>query len=235
MYGAGDGALLLEFGSSLDPKVTQAIHAVAGAVRSAAIDGVWGVVPAYTTLLVEFDPLMATSQTILDSLMGIEVVLQETTPEHFIIPCIYGEEYGEDLDVVALTLGVTTRTVVALHTAEQYHIYCLGFSPGFPLCGVLPEKIRVPRRNSPRTEVPAGSVAIAGAQTGIYPTASPGGWNLLGRTPAVLFQLHSEPPLVYQPGDFIQFRSVERAEYDELAQAVREGFDVVKRVSHARD
>lgn len=235
VHGAGEGALLLEFGSSLDPKLTQAIHATAHAVRKAAINGVWGVVPAYTTLLVEFDPLVATSQAVLDSLRGIEVTIHEESCQYFVIPSLYGGEYGVDLEDVARAIGLAPKDVVAMHTAGRYQIYCIGFSPGFPLCGVLPERIRIPRHSSPRTVVPAGSVAIAGAQTGIYPTASPGGWNLLGRTPAELFHLDRDPPVVYHPGDFVQFRSIERSEYDELAHAVREGIDVIGVASHAAD
>lgn len=232
---AGDGALLLEFGRRMDPQMTRAIHATAKAIRATAINGVWGVVPAYTTLLVEFDPLRTTSQDVLENVSGIGVVVDEENPRCFVIPTTYGGEYGRDLEEVAKILGVSPSAVVAAHTARPYQIYCVGFSPGFPFCGELPIKLRVPRRASPRTLVPAGSVAIAGAQTGVYPTASPGGWNLLGQTPLGLFQLDHDPPIVYQPGDFLQFRAIEPVEFEEMADQARHGFTLIEEVHYAVD
>lgn len=230
---AGDGALLLEFGRRMDPKMTRAIHATAQAIRSAGIDGVWGVVPAYTTLLVEFDPRRTTGRDVLDNVSGIDVVVDEGNPRCFVIPTTYGGDYGRDLEEVAKILGVSPSVVVAAHTARPYQIYCVGFSPGFPLCGELPITLRVSRRASPRTLVPAGSVAIAGSQTGVYPTASPGGWNLLGQTPLGLFQLDRDPPIVYQPGDFLQFRAIEPVKFQEMAEQARQGVTVIEEVPYA--
>ncbi len=235
VHAAGDGALLLEFGRRMDPKMTRAIHATAKAIRSAAIEGVWGVVPAYTTLLVEFDPLRTSSQAVLEQVSGIIVVVSEEAPRCFVVPSAYGGEYGVDLEDVARTLGVPPGAVVAAHTALPYQIYCVGFSPGFPLCGELPISLRLSRRASPRPLIPAGSVAIAGSQTGVYPTASPGGWNLIGRTPLVLFQLDRDPPIAYQPGDFLQFRAIEPMEFEEMAEAVRAGVTVIEETDYAFD
>lgn len=224
---AGDGALSLEFGQGLDPWINRSVHAVARAIRRAHIDGVRGVVPAYTTLLVEFNPLVISGEDLANGLKTMEVVMEEVTARCFTIPTLYGGEYGLDLEEIAKRLAVSPESVIAAHTATRYQIYCVGFSPGFPLCGILPEGLRLPRRSTPRTVVPAGSVAIAGAQTGVYPTASPGGWNILGRTPASLFHVHRDPPIRYEPGDYLQFRAIGSSEYEELLHAAGEGYDVV--------
>ncbi len=222
---AGDGALLLEFGDRLDPEVNRGVHAVARSIRRAWIDGVWGVVPAYTTVLVEFNPLVISGEALATGLMTMDVVMEDVQPQCFTIPTLYGGEYGPDLEDVAGRLGLSPDAVIAGHTSVRYHIYCVGFSPGFPLCGIVADQLQVPRRATPRTVVPAGSVAIAGAQTGVYPTASPGGWNVLGRTPIPLFQVHRDPPIRYQPGDSLQFRAIARREYEELVAAVKAGHD----------
>lgn len=229
---AGDGALLLEFGQTLDPKVNRVVHETAGALMRSHLDGVWGVVPGFTTLLVEFDPRVTDGETLVDALSRLPMVSTDIPRASFSIPVHYGEELGPDLPEVSERLGLTRFDVVALHTEAPYQIYCIGFSPGFPLCGILPEALRLPRRSSPRTAVPAGSVAIAGAQAGVYPTESPGGWHVIGRTPAELFNIRRDPPLRYKPGDFLQFRAVDLCEYEDLEAQAREGYDIVREVPY---
>lgn len=232
---AGDGAILLIFGDNIDPRINRIIHRVAKAVRRAAIAGVWGIVPAYTTLLVEYDPSVTTGDEVISRLQALRLDDEDRTPRCFRIPVLYGGDAGPDLLEVAQTLGLTPDEVVRRHTAAPYLIYCLGFSPGFPLCGMLAPELRIPRRSSPRTLVPAGSVAIAGFQTGVYPTQSPGGWHLLGQTPVRLFDLHRDPPIIYEPGDYLWFRAVDRQTFEELRELSRQGQTVVEEVPYASD
>ena len=231
---AGDGAILLDFGDSLDPVVNRAVHQVAVVLKKCRKPGIWGIVPAYTTLLIEFDPIQMTTAGVIALLDQLNVEGVSDLPSRtFEIPVCYEGGLGPDLDDVASRLGTSIQSIIERHTGRSYQIYCIGFSPGFPLCGVLPENLRVPRRESPRTMVPSGSVAIAGFQTGVYPTASPGGWHILGRTPARLFVLHRDPPILYRPGDYIRFRAIDPKEFRELESRVKERQEIIREVPHA--
>ncbi len=230
---AGDGAVLLEFTDVLSPQVNRMVHRAARTINVARPAGVWGIVPSYTTLLVEFDPFSISLTDAIEWLEGLDIEESDEPSRLFEIPVCYGGEFGPDLGDVSARLNLPVSSVIEFHSAHPYFIYCLGFSPGFPLCGVLPEALRVPRRASPRPAVPAGSVAIAAAQTGVYPTQSPGGWNIIGRTPAQLFFIDREPPTLYNPGDQIQFRSVSVDEFHALVDAQRAGQEVVKEVPRA--
>ena len=232
---AGDGALLLTFGQHMDPQVNDLVHRVGAAVRAAALPGVWGIVAAYTTLLIEYDPLVTDDQEVLARVRQLPVADDQRTPRCFVLPVLYGGEAGPDLPSVATALGLGPDEVVALHTASPYRIYCLGFSPGFPLCGILPAALSVPRRSSPRTVVPAGSVAIAGSQTGVYPTETPGGWHLLGKTPLSLFTLQRDPPILYQPGDSLWFRAIDANEFARLTELARTGRAMIEEMPRGSD
>jgi inhibitor of KinA len=214
---AGDGAVLLEFGTRIDPVTNAAVHRVFQAIEADPPAGVTGLIPAYATLLVEFDPRLTTRTELLAALAGRRYGGEPPAPRRVVLPVLYGGEAGPDLEEVARWAGVSPDEVVRLHADRDYRIYCIGFAPGFPLSGIVPEAIQVPRRASPRTRVPRGSVAIAGQQTGVYPAESPGGWHLLGKTPVPLFDLARTPPVPYRPGDLIRFRSVDAATYAELA------------------
>jgi inhibitor of KinA len=130
------------------------------------------------------------------------------------IPVCYDEEFALDLDRVANHTSLTPDAIVASHSSAEYTVACIGFMPGFPFLAGLPQQLRVPRLESPRTKVPAGSVAIANAQAGVYPLESPGGWNVLGRTPLQLFQINERPPTLLRPGDCVRFRRITRDEFE---------------------
>ena len=230
---AGDGAILLEFGHHIDEDINRFVHQTADFVRALDIEGVWGIVPAFTTLLIEFDPRIVAMGDIVLRLEEPHEDRDQEPPRLFEIPVRYGEEMGPDLMAVADYAGMSPEAVIQQHSAATYRIYCLGFSPGFPLCGVVPEKLRMPRRASPRPVVPAGSVAIAGAQTGVYPMESPGGWNIIGRTPAHLFDWTKVPTVPFAPGDAIRFVPVSEDQYRVLAIEAQEGRQVIREVPHA--
>lgn len=134
------------------------------------------------------------------------------------IPVLYGDEWGPDLDEVATFAGLQVAEVIALHASRPYRVYMLGFSPGFPYLGLLPAQLAIPRRSTPRTTVPAGSVGLADRQTGIYPIATPGGWQLIGRTPIPLYRKTSLTPFLLKPGDLVRFTPIERDEFDHLSR-----------------
>jgi KipI family sensor histidine kinase inhibitor len=209
----GDRAFLVVFGGGIDRATNARVHALAGAVRVEAADGVaWGhPVPAYESVVVPFDPGVlepGRAEARLAALLATMARAPQAVPDArpvIDIPTRYGGSDGPDLDDVAHRLGRSSEEVVALHAGRMYVVYMLGFSPGFAYLGTLPRGLQVPRRDAPRTVVPAGSVAIAGRQTGVYPTRSPGGWNLLGRTDAVLWDPRRDPPSMLAPGRRVRF------------------------------
>lgn len=190
-------------------------------LESAPIAGLRNIQPAYTSLLLTFD------QSLLDHAQ-LEAAVRERAersatlsapPSQIVeIPVCYGGEFGPDLEPVAAARSLSRERVIKLHTSRTYHAYFLGFAPGFAYLGDLPFELVMPRLSTPRKSVPAGSVAIAGAQTGIYPFATPGGWRLLGRTPLAMFRPDREPMGLIAIGDQVRFRAITREEFRALEQ-----------------
>ena len=194
------------------------VHALADAVEAARLDGVYGVVPAYDSLLVEFDCSGTDHDTVRRALRATAGRLAGSpparpAPRRFTVPVVYGGEYGPDLPVVAGQLGLTEREVVALHTARELTVRCLGAPAGAPMMDGPAFPRPVPRLASPRVSCPPGSVAVAGRQAVISPMRSPGGWPLLGRTPLTLLDLGAEPPAPYRPGDTFRFVPITAEEW----------------------
>ena len=223
----GDSALIVRVVDDFARDPEASLNVVLAALRSlgaAAIPGVTELAPAYSTVAVFFDPariepfdrLKTTIGSILnassfDDESKIETPLME-------IPVCYDPEFALDLDDVAQVTGVNGAEVVRRHSSGAYRVNCVGFIAGFPFMSGLPPELATPRRAAPRKEVPAGSVGIGGAQTGIYPRPSPGGWNLIGRTPLRLFDVQREPPTILQAGDRVRFRKISREEFDAFSQ-----------------
>jgi KipI family sensor histidine kinase inhibitor len=218
-----EDAWLLRFGETIDTEVNA--HVLAAAARLQAELAEVECVPAYASLLLRFDPARwlddagnFSARRLQDA---IDAALQssgtaEPTPRELIIPVCYGGEAGEDLDAVAAHAQLSTGEVIARHTSVTYRVAMLGFAPGFPYLLGLDPALAMPRRSDPRTRVPAGSVAIGGQQTGIYPQELPGGWQLIGRTPLALFDVAAESPSLFQPGDRVRFRAIDEREYQRL-------------------
>jgi KipI family sensor histidine kinase inhibitor len=205
---AGDSAVLVRLGDRIDPLVNRRVHALAVRIEDAGISGVVETVPAYASLLVHYDPLHLDYPVIANLLqeqLNQIGELRLPDPRRVEIFTRYGGEDGPDLAFVAEFHGLTEAQVVALHSEVKYQVYFIGFLPGFAYLGGLPDTLATPRLEKPRMQVPAGSVGIAGAQTGIYPCISPGGWRLIGMTEVVLFDPNRIPPALLAPGDLVRF------------------------------
>lgn len=204
----GDAALLVRLGDKIDPAINRRVHTLAALIRYAALDGVIETVPAYATLLIHYNPLVLSYATIYEWLTAkLDQInaTEQRAPESIEVPVRYGGEHGVDLQFVANYHHIPVEEVIRIHSGRTYTIYMMGFTPGFPYMGKLEDAIVTPRLGTPRTRVPAGTVAIAGAQTGIYPIDSPGGWRLIGHTSLRLFDPKSDSPFLFSPGDRVKF------------------------------
>ncbi len=202
----GDSAILIQLGDAIDPIINQRVHALSALLQSIPV--VVETVPAYCTLLVHYAPLTTTYNQIKNLIKEKISQLDESThrpSRRLEIPVLYGNASGPDLEPAAATLALSPSELIRLHSEREYTVYMMGFTPGFPYMGILNEKLIIPRLSTPRTRVPAGSVAIAGSQTGIYPVDSPGGWHILGYTLLKLFDPLSETPFLFSPGDIVKF------------------------------
>lgn len=211
----GEAALLVEFGDQPRLDLNARVHALAALVERSP--HVRAVVPGYVSLLVEFDPLTVEAHAIerlIHAHLGQQSAAAVALGRTRTIPTVYGGEAGPDLEEVAARAGMTPDEVIQAHTAAEQTVYMLGFAPGFPYLGDLPERLALPRRATPRERVPVGSVAIAGRQTGIYSRETPGGWHLLGRTPVPLFDEQRAPPAYLAPGDHVRFVAVSAADWE---------------------
>jgi len=218
---AGDRGLLVEFGGSIDPEINQKVRAMSLALEQAMPDGVEEVIPTYRSLLIVYDPERTRPAQLEELIENTEQHLDDIRippPKVVEIPVCYGGEFGPDIEHVAKTHDLTVEEVIRLHSEPEYRIYMVGFTPGFPFLGGLSEKLHTPRLESPRTNVPRGSVGIANNQTGVYPIGSPGGWQLIGRTPLKLFAPERENPILYQAGDFLRFKPISISEYRRLEE-----------------
>ena len=217
----GDTGLLVSF----EQRIAQSIGAAAAAlntrVAAAAIPGVVETVPAFASLLIFYDPLVTEYDAVADAVQKLAQAPGSDTAAGegrlVEIPVCYGGTFGPVLPFVAEHAGLTEKEVIELHTGREYRIYMLGFLPGFPYLGGLDERLFTPRLPTPRTAIPAGSVGIGGEQTGIYPIASPGGWQLIGRTPLKLFD-PAAGALPYAAGDRIRFKPITREAFDAIAK-----------------
>ena len=214
---AGDSALLIIFGDRIDEGINKKVHAVANAIEKASPDWLIEVVPTYTSIYVYYDPLKLSYQEVLDAIKPfLSAEPKEEKPRIVEIPTVYGGEFGPDIEFVAQHNGLTIDDVIEIHSKPLYRVYMLGFTPGFAYLGGMDERIATPRLEKPRLKVPAGSVGIAGKQTGIYPVESPGGWRLIGRTPLRLFTPEKDPPTLLQPGDYVKFVPISEEEFWEI-------------------
>ncbi len=213
----GETALSVELGEGIDLCVNRRVHVLHRALKERALAGILSMIPTYRSLFLQYDPTVCSFERLM-------TVVQEAYRglEHFPegcgsileVPVCYGGEFGPDLAEVAAFHGLTEEEVIRRHTAATYHVYMIGFTPGFPYLGGLDPMLFTPRKTVPRSKVPAGSVGIAEQQTGIYPIESPGGWQLIGRTPMKLFDVDRDPPFLVEAGTAVRFYAISREAYE---------------------
>jgi inhibitor of KinA len=234
----GDSALVVRVREQFEDAPEETLDEVLRVfqlLQRADIPGVIELAPAYTSVAVFFDPIVVIRSSDTTNGMFNELATRIRNaiapasrrhrrraavrgPRLTEIPVCYDAEFGFDLDRVAEHTKLSQREIVDLHTTREYRVACIGFVPGFPFLAGLPKNLATPRRDVPRKEIPPGSVGIGGAQTGVYPLRSPGGWNLIGRTPLKLFDPTKDPPTLLCPGDRVRFRAITREEFESLKQ-----------------
>lgn len=224
----GDTALIIEIGDQIDEATHHRVQAATRLLETANLPGVWEAVPAYTTVTLFYDPLKAAEAGAAGdpaAWLGAKAtevlgrLPRSASPKGrriVEIPVCYGGEFGPDLEEVAKRTGLPPEEVGRRHGGAVFLVYVIGFAPGFPYMGGLPRELAVPRRESPRTKVPPGSVGIVNDQTCIYPLPTPGGWNLIGRTPTRMFRPQQEPPVFLEAGDRVRFRAITPEEFRRL-------------------
>ncbi len=225
----GDSALLLKFSDKISPETHHQIQQVTEAIDRNVFTGLIEYIPAFTSLTIIYNPLKVKNaygsllgatltpfelvgHLVTDILTKLEAEVEDTS-RTVEVPVCYGGEFGPDLEYVAKFHQLTIDEVIAIHSEPEYLVHMIGFAPGFPYLGGLSERIATPRLEAPRLIIPAGSVGIAGMQTGVYPIATPGGWQLIGRTPTQFFRPKEHPPSLLKAGDKVKFRPISLAEY----------------------
>jgi len=232
MVPLGESAILIKFGKGIHPEIHRKVTIFTAHLDRYPVPGMIEYIAAFSSVTIFYDPIQVKksqadavlakdqlSYQILSSIVTEIIVKLGTGVDHIPrvveIPVCYGGEFGPDLEYVAQYNKRTIDEVIEIHASGQYLVYMIGFAPGFPYVGGMSEKISTPRRKSPRMSIAAGSVGIAGMQTGVYPIATPGGWQLIGRTPVQLFRPNDNPPTLLQSGDMIRFCPISHKEYEE--------------------
>ncbi|MEL3974043.1 5-oxoprolinase subunit PxpB [Rossellomorea oryzaecorticis] len=223
----GDSAVVIQLGDAIATDTHEKVKKVTSFFEKNPQKWIIDIIPAFTTVTLYYDPMTILQKkkeklpyegvcSILSELLSHELEEDSTSARVIEIPVCYGGEYGPDLEEVAHIHGLSVEEVISKHTNGDYLVYMIGFAPGFPYVGGLDPDLATPRRKSPRLKIPAGSVGIAGDQTGVYPIETPGGWQLIGRTPLSLFQPDEETPSLLQAGDHIKFVSISEDEFKEM-------------------
>ena len=198
----------MELGDDISPQINQKVRGLYIGTKGHRIKGIKDLVPSYRSLMAVYDPLVISLNSLESKMNEIWNALDDARlpdPRAVEIPVVYGDKYGPDLEWIADYHKMTPQDVIRLHTQPTYQVYMIGFMPGYPYMGEVPDELVTPRRKTPRTHVPGGSVGIAQKQTGIYPVASPGGWQIIGRTPVRLFDPQGKPPSFLEMGDRVKF------------------------------
>lgn len=233
----GDSGILVQFGTEISPDVHEEVKAFTDCIEANSFPGFIECVPAFTSVTIFYSPLLVfqmykgqgkpedlSPYSIVQSILQERLKSLHTSKRRekrvVDIPVCYGGELGPDLEAVAKYHQLTPAEVIDIHSQAEYLVYMIGFAPGFPYLGGMSEQIATPRHSSPRLSIPAGSVGIAGMQTGVYPISTPGGWQIIGRTPINLFYPDKNPPTLLTSGDIVRFKPISIEEYKEYKETV---------------
>ena len=222
---AGDRALVVEFGDRIDRALSADVLRLDASLRASGLYGMIESVPTVRSLMVHYDPAMTSRAALERAIMSLLEGAPGPRPAATLwrVPACYEGAFAPDLAEVARLTGLAPAEVAALHSGTRYHVYMLGFLPGFPYMGDLPARLALPRRPDPRVNVPAGSISIATTLTAIYPYESPGGWHLIGTTPIRLFDCERARPALFAPGDAVLFEPIDAAGFAAIKEAVARG------------
>lgn len=229
---AGDSSLIIELGNEISPIINYNLKKITDYLDSLKHPAIKDLLPTYRSVIVYYDPLLITFEELKD-IVEKNCKIDDTNVDSmkkFIveIPVLYGGEYGPDIENIATHNNLSIEEVIKIHTSGEYLVYMLGFTPGFPYLGGMDKRIATPRLKTPRTKIPGGSVGIAGEQTGVYPIESPGGWQLLGRTPLNFFDPNNEKPFLINAGEYIKFVQSSEEEYHKIIEQLKNKTYVVK-------
>lgn len=222
----GECGIVMEFANEIDKNVNSKIRSIVDYIDNDKLDYIIDILPTYRSILIQYDALKISYDELIKKLKTYENMStssQDETVRLIKIPTVYAKEYGPDIEFVANHNNITVDEVINIHTSTDYLVYMLGFIPGFTYLGGMSEKIATPRLSSPRAKIDGGSVGIAGTQTGTYPTDSPGGWQIIGRTPLNLFDPTKEPPVFINSGDYIRYVSISEEEFKKIKEEVANG------------
>ena len=230
----GDRAISIDFGQVIDPTINRHIRQTIERIKALQLEGIIELVPTYCALLVEYDAMLYSYSEICNI---IEPTLEEgmtnTTNELVIVvevPTVYGGEFGPDLSFVASHNHLSEDEVISIHSGTDYLVYMLGFIPGFTYLGGMDPRIATPRLSSPRTLIPAGSVGIAGEQTGTYPSDSPGGWQIIGRTPVTMYDMSKAQAALLKAGDYVRYVPIDESEFHRIKALGTDYVPVIREV-----
>jgi inhibitor of KinA len=223
---SGDSAITILLGNTISEEVNKSVKAMKAAIETSNILGIRDIISSYASILVCYDPTIIYYDEILLQLKALEEQVSPrdyATSKTILIPVLYGGEYGRDLSALAKLHNLSENEVIKIHTDKKYLTYMIGFTPGFPYLGEVDSKISTSRKDVPDLTIKKGSVGIAESQTGIYPLDSPGGWNIIGRTPFDIYDERRDNPFLIQAGDFVCFKQICKSEYLEIKKAVESG------------
>jgi inhibitor of KinA len=232
---SGDSAFIIKAGDEISVEINRTVRKLLIRLEAEKISGITDFIPSYNELMVCYDPSVIDYRQLPDIFRSCTADLDTMElPEEDVIhvPVLYGGEYGPDLQYVAGYNDLAEDDVIEIHSSSACLVYMLGFTPGFCYLGGMDQHIATPRRETPRLKIPAGSVGIADGQTGIYPIESPGGWQIIGKTPVRLFSPDQKPEFLFSAGDYIQFFSVTEDEYKHILDEVSEGIYQVRRTKN---
>lgn len=217
--------MAVEFGHEIDRSISETVLALDCALARRQVEGIVETVPTFRSLMIHYEPLAVSPDTLTALVLDLIAAPSPDRPKQrrWHIPACYDRDVAPDLDEVASLTGLSSAEVIELHGEAEFHVYMIGFLPGFAYLGDLPERLRLPRRKEPRLRLPAGSIAIATAMTAIYPVESPGGWHLIGRSPVRLFDAQATRPSLLSPGDKVRFVPVSISQFEAVAREVDAG------------